>query len=214
MAALSLSYTAVTGDTITAGRWNTMGTEITNSVNSVTNAQIAADAAIAYSKLSLSSSIVNADISGSAAIAQSKLAGTWPASGIIVGTTDTQTLTNKTLTTPTLSKPTVNGSVQAYTTDSDGGTITFDMSASNVHTVTLAGNRTLAVSNTSTGQAFVIRLVQDGTGSRTVTWFSTIKWPAATVPTLTTTGSRVDTFGFITTGTNTYDGYIIGQNLA
>jgi hypothetical protein len=39
----------------------------------ISNAQINASAAIAYSKLSLTSSIVNADISGSAAIAYSKL---------------------------------------------------------------------------------------------------------------------------------------------
>jgi len=44
------------------------------------------------------------------------------------------------------------------------------MAASNVHTVVLGGNRTLAVSNTSVGQSFILRLVQDGTGSRTVTF--------------------------------------------
>lgn len=120
----------------------------------------------------------------------------------------TQTLTNKTLT-----KPTVNGSVQAYTTDSDGATVTFDMAASNIHTVVLGGNRTLAVSNTSTGQSFIIRLVQDGTGTRTVTWFAGISWAAATAPTLTTTLNKTDVFGFICTGANTYDGFIVDKNL-
>ena len=126
----------------------------------------------------------------------------------IVTLTGTQSLSNKTLT-----KPTVNGSVQALTTDSDGATVTFDMSASNVHQVTLAGNRILVVSNTSTGQLFIIKLIQDGSGSRTVTWFSTIKWAGGTTPTLTTTASKADTFGFIVTGSNTFDGFIIGQNI-
>ena len=87
------------------------------------------------------------------------------------------------------------------------------MLESNVHTVTLGGNRTLAVSNTSTGQIFIIRLVQDGTGSRTVTWFSTIKWAGGSAPTLTTTASKTDVLGFITTSSGNYDGFIVGANL-
>lgn len=192
MATISLPYTLSNGTTADAAQVNSNFTTIYNDYNG---------------------GITNANISASAAIATSKINTTFP-SGAIVGTTDTQTLTNKTLTNPVLTKPTINGSVGAYTSDSDGATITFDMTASNVHTVTLADNRILAVSNTSTGQPFVIRLVQDGTGGRTVTWFSTIKWPNGTAPTLSTTGSRVDVFGFITTGSNTYDGFIVGQNLS
>ena len=85
------------------------------------------------------------------------------------------------------------------------------MAASNIHSVTLGDNRTLAVSNVSTGQAFVIILQQDGSGSRTVTWWSNIKWVTATAPTLTTTASRWDIFSFIYDGTNYY-GSIVGLN--
>lgn len=45
--------------------------------DTIDNAKVAADAAIAYSKLNLSGSIVNADISASAAIALSKLSGSF-----------------------------------------------------------------------------------------------------------------------------------------
>jgi len=144
--------------------------------------------------------IENANIKAGAAIAASKISGT------AATLTGTETLSNKTLT-----KPTINGSTQAYTSDSDGSTVTFNMAASNIHTVTLGGNRTLAVSNVTTGQVFVIILKQDATGSRTVTWWSNIKWSGASTPTLTTTASRWDIFTFIYDGTNYY-GSIAGQN--
>lgn len=146
--------------------------------------------------------LVNADISGSAAIVFSKLD-----SVTVAGVTATQTFTNKTLT-----KPTVNGSVQGVTADTDGATITFDLS-NNVHTVTLGGNRILALTNAVAGQFFYIRLLQDGTGSRTVTWFSTITWAGATAPTLTTTASRADLFAFFAKTATTFDGFIVGANI-
>lgn len=45
---------------------------------------------------------------------------------------------------------------------------------------------------------------------------STLTWgnPPRTItaPTLTATLNKRDTFGFIRTGANTYDGFVIGQN--
>lgn len=96
--------------------------------------------------------------------------------------------------------------------DTDASTVTFDMFVANLHQVTLGGNRTLALANVTIGQKFMVRLVQDGTGTRTVTWFTTIKWAAGTAPTLTTAINKADWFGFVCTGTNTYDGFILGQN--
>lgn len=96
----------------------------------------------------------------------------------------------------------------------DGATVTIDLSKRGIHSVTLGGNRTLEVSGETAGQVFILRLIQDGTGSRTVTWFSTINWAGGSEPTLTTTASAWDVFGFITTATDTYDGFIVGQNLS
>lgn len=98
------------------------------------------------------------------------------------------------------------------TSDTDGATITFNLATSNWHTVTLGGNRTLALSGGVTGQQFTLVLVQDGTGSRTVTWFSGIKWAGGSAPTLTTTASKADIFTFKQTGTGAYYGMIAGQN--
>lgn len=137
-------------------------------------------------------------------------------SGTIVGTSDSQTLTNKVLTTPTITKPIMdatNPTAQTYT-PSVAGTATLDLSLSNQHRITMpAGNITIALSNDTNSQVFLVSITQDGTGSRTVTWFSTIKWAGGSTPTLTTTASKRDTFGFIRTGSGTYDGFIIGQNI-
>lgn len=100
-----------------------------------------------------------------------------------------------------------------YTPDA-AGTATLDVSQASIHKITMpAGNITIAISNETNGQCFLIEITQDGTGSRTVTWFSTIKWAGGSAPTLTTTGNKRDTFGFRVTGTDTYDAFIVGQNV-
>ena len=102
----------------------------------------------------------------------------------------------------------------------DGATVTFDLNESNTHRVTLGGNRTLAITNVSYGQKFTTRLTQDGTGSRTVTWFNNIHWAGGTAPTLTTTAHQTDVFGFICTAASgsvaqsgDFDGFVVGQNI-
>lgn len=107
----------------------------------------------------------------------------------------------------------ISGSYGDITADSDGATITFNLATSNIHSVTLGGNRTLALSNAHVGQCFMLRLLQDGTGSRTVTWFSTIKWAGGAAPTLTTTANKADLIGFIVTSSGNYDGFVVGQNI-
>lgn len=103
--------------------------------------------------------------------------------------------------------------IQTYT-PSASSTATLNLALGNVHHITMpAGNITIAISNATPGQIFLIRILQDGTGSRTVTWFTTIKWAGGSAPTLTATASKADTIVFEVTGTNTYDGTPAMQNL-
>lgn len=119
-------------------------------------------------------------------------------------------------TNPTIDKPVLNATnptAQSYT-PSAGGTATCDCSLANQHWIQMpAGNITIALSNVTNNQVFLIAITQDGTGSRTVTWFTTIRWVGGTAPTLTTTANKRDTFMFIRTGSSTYDGYVIGVNI-
>lgn len=123
--------------------------------------------------------------------------------GNAVHKTDAQLITNK-----------VNVPASIALSPSASGTATCDLSLYNWFTINMpAGNITIAVSNATVGQPFVIEILQDGGGSRTVTWFTTIKWPLGVAPTLTTTASKKDTFGFKVASAGNYEGYIIGQSL-
>ena len=96
-----------------------------------------------------------------------------------------------------------------------GATATFDLGIASTFTHTLAANSTttLAVSNVTDGQKFMIRLEQNSGGTGLVNFFSNIRWAGGTPPTLTATVSKVDTFGFLTTTSGNYEGFIIGQNI-
>ena len=79
----------------------------------------------------------------------------------------------------------------------DQATITWDASTQDVCKVTLGGNRTLAApTNNTTGQFISILVIQDGTGSRTLTWNAVFEFAEDTAPTLTTTASKGDVFVF------------------
>ena len=85
----------------------------------------------------------------------------------------------------------------AESTLTDGVTISWDASTQDVCKVTLGGNRTMAApTNKTTGQFISILVIQDGTGSRTLTWNAVFEFKDDTAPTLTTTASKGDVFVF------------------
>lgn len=88
----------------------------------------------------------------------------------------------------------------------DGATITWDIAGTakvnGVVTLGAAG-RTLSIINPVQGEIYLIKIIQDGTGSRTITtWPTNTKWPGGTAPTLTTTANRYDIITFYYDGTN------------
>jgi hypothetical protein len=101
------------------------------------------------------------------------------------------------------------GAVVALT---DGATITADFALANNFSVTLGGNRTLAnPTNLTVGQSGVIKVTQDGTGSRTLAYGSNWDFAAGTVPTLTTTANAVDILAYYVDGASNITTRFIGE---
>jgi len=93
----------------------------------------------------------------------------------------------------------------------DGATIDWDMADEAVAKVTLGGNRTLnAPTNGSTGQFASLLVIQDGTGSRTLTFNAVYEFKDNIAPTLTTTGGKGDLFTFRYNGSKWLE---VGRNL-
>ena len=95
----------------------------------------------------------------------------------------------------------------------DASTITWDVIASPVAKVTLGANRTIAAPSGSTpaaGQFIALTVIQDGTGSRTLTWNATYEFTEDTARTLTTTASKGDLFIFKYNGSKWLE---VGRNL-
>ena len=90
------------------------------------------------------------------------------------------------------------GSLTAEAALGDGATVNWDVTANPVAKVTIAGNRTLALPSNplGSGQYASLLVIQDGTGSRTLTWNAAYEFKDDTAPTLTTTASKGDLFTF------------------
>ena len=119
----------------------------------------------------------------------------------------TATLTNKTIEAGTFT----NGYTEETATANTSTAYTIDLANGTVQILTLTGNCTYTFPTAVAGKSFILLQKQDGTGSRTVTWPATVKWPGGTAPTITSTASKLDKYIFTSDGTNWY-GSDAGKN--
>lgn len=98
-------------------------------------------------------------------------------------------------------KPTFIGTIQ---TIAAVAALALDGSLGNIFTKTIGTGSTFTQSNFSTGQSFMVTV----SGAFTITWFSGITWftSGATAP----TQAALTTYGFTCTGSNTFNGYLVG----
>ena len=94
----------------------------------------------------------------------------------------------------------------------DASTISWNALTQPVAKVTLGANRTIgAASGGVAGQFVSLLVIQDGTGSRTVSWNAAYEFASDTAPTLTTTANLGDLFVFRYNGSKWLE---VGRNLA
>jgi hypothetical protein len=94
---------------------------------------------------------------------------------------------------------------QGVVTLTDGSTITCDTTQGNFFQVTLGGNRTFALAATPAAGTYIVYFIQDGTGSRTITWpSSNWKWAGGSAPVMTTAANKLDVLMMVSNGTVTH----------
>ena len=102
--------------------------------------------------------------------------------------------------------------VNPEATLTDASTISWNALTSPVAKVTLGANRTLGAASGAVAGTFAsLLIIQDGTGSRTVTWNAAYEFAEDTAPTLTTTANLGDLFVFRYNGAKWLE---VGRNLA
>jgi len=105
--------------------------------------------------------------------------------------TGAEELSNKTLVNPRVKR----------TTLTDATSVTWDLNAGSMASVTIAGNRTISdPSNMREGASYWLFITQDSAGNRTVNWGPSFRWSAGQAPVLTTTAGRTDVFHFVSDG--------------
>lgn len=107
---------------------------------------------------------------------------------------------------------------ETHATLTSASTVAINFELGNVFLVTAGHNITFTFSNppaNTLAYGFTLKVTQDGTGSRTLTWPSTVRWAGGSAPDLTGTASSVDVFTFFThdAGSNYY-GFLAASNLS
>jgi len=99
------------------------------------------------------------------------------------------------------------------TTLADGANISWALNANQCAVVTLAGNRTLDnPTQMVAGGCYVLRVVQDGTGSQTLAYGSAYDWEGNSAPTLSTGAADVDLLLFYSDGSSMLGTFLLDVN--
>jgi hypothetical protein len=211
----SISTSAeITNGTITnATLGTTIGTAatITNLTTGTTNSTAAISTSGTIQALTTSTALIS---QGSAIFTQGTIATLNSTTGTIGNFTTTLTgdLTISTGSATVGTRVAVVNTAQEYTaahnfnatTLTSGNSIAWNLQSNQVARLVLSTTGTMADATNKVDGATYILLVTQGTGSNTLDWNATYKWPGGTKPTLTTGSAKSDIFTFVSDGTSLF----------
>lgn len=90
------------------------------------------------------------------------------------------------------------------TTLTSGTSIAWNLEENQVARLALSTNGTMADPSNKVDGATYILVVTQSTGTNTLAWNATYKWPGGTAPTLTAGSGKTDVFTFVSNGTNLF----------
>ncbi|MEK7179061.1 MAG: hypothetical protein AAB727_02280 [Patescibacteria group bacterium] len=118
----------------------------------------------------------------------------------------------------TLQKPVLKDYGETRIAENSSTAYTIDLTRGNVYEVTLTASCTFTFSNppaSGTAGSFTLILKQDATGSRGVTWPTSVQWENGSAPAITGTASATDILTFTTTnGGTAWYGFLSGLAFA
>jgi hypothetical protein len=86
-----------------------------------------------------------------------------------------------------------------------------DVAHETINSITLTADCALTFPAAAAGKSFLLALIQDATGGRTVTWPAVAKWAGGTAPSLTAAAGATDLISFICTDGTNWLGVVAGQ---
>lgn len=91
----------------------------------------------------------------------------------------------------------------------DAANISWDMSKGGIATVTLGGNRTLNAPTNLKKGTYILHVLQDGTGNRTLAYNAIFKWSGAVAPVLSTGINKHDIITLVCDGANLFGAIVL-----
>jgi hypothetical protein len=93
-----------------------------------------------------------------------------------------------------------------HTVAGSGGTVNIPFAAGNIVNLTLTASTILTFSSHVVG-VYILKVIQGGSGSYTLTYPASVKWSGGSAPTLTTTVGKTDIITLFHDGTNFFGTY-------
>jgi hypothetical protein len=107
---------------------------------------------------------------------------------------------------------------EVVVTANSGASYQFNPGSGNVYKLTLTANCSFSFTNVPSSGfscSLSVILIQDSTGSRTVTWPASVKWALGLAPTLSTAANAVDVIQLFTVdGGTTWYAFLAGKGMA